>query len=434
LNKSYSKFDLFQITLNRAQRLSLHEPFGQEDIREIFGGNGTRKRNSRPSGIDAESSFPVISRFHFPSQLILDDYKMTSVVREILNIPSAIRVEDIPKTLSKFQASKKRSISEARIRELYKLEGWEVPKDIHDIEMADGDLLFSYPTARYTLSPNHDEWLKFFEGFPTYEIEQIKLNANEHADLITFKELVDGQSAEYGIHPALVLAFYLCDIDIRNDITILSMGRYFNLILPSFPVTDKEIRLAHSQIRNMSQMPPTHKTGPSDRVKQLIAFRQKHSGLSWDDFLKKWNKDNQGLHPDWKYKNVASIQVVLSRVAKMRKRPADNVMQDIRVKVSDFYDLQNSLYHTSPFHNEGWNLLTDEVKNRFSQGIATDADVDVLEEANYRAEHPGWDKLPQKIKERLIKGADYCEEYDADAYDADWNSLEEADRRAGGKP
>ncbi len=250
---------------------------------------------------------------------------------------------------------------------------------------------------------------------PRYRIiKQMQLNARVQPNLIDFKWLMDTQSNEYGIHPALVLAFYLCDIDIRDDLTIILEDWHVSLYLPSYPMMDKEIRLAHSQIRELLTTPSTRNTGPSDRVRGLYALRNQHSQLSWSEFFAEWNKQ----HPEWKYKDVASMQVVLSRVSKWMN-PKEQWVEDAKNRIKEYMDWMDSPNRASPFFHKGWNEVPEDVKSRLTTGRGVEKDQEVLEDADYRAAHPGWDLIRKSVKKRIIEG-------DYDYSDV----LDEADKQA----
>lgn len=345
----------------RKQKSLSSPPYDDADVRVVLGGRNARKRKTTPNESMGKSRFPISSAF------CVNNYQIAHIVREVLDIPNPIKVEDIPSILSKFEATQKEPISIEDMAKLKDIIGIDVNQNVLDATYARGDLVLPYPIARYTLSTNPSEWVRFNEpnAFPTYQIKQIQLNANEYPILIDFKWLLDQNSSEYGLNPALILAFYLCEEDIRDDITILLEDEHVTLALPSYTVTEKEIRLAYSQARELLKKPSTRRVGPSERVRKLYNFRKLNSRISWSEFLAKWNKK----YPKWKYKDTASIQVVLSRVSKWIN-PKEQWTKDITNQILaylDWRDISAKLYE-----DPDWAKLSEKERTRLVKGLKSD--------------------------------------------------------------
>ena len=270
--------------INRRKREVLSfPPYDDADMQALLGSCYRKKRKLNPN---KENNH----HFQRPSIFCANNYKFAPFVRTALGITNPVRIEDLPSTLAKFESKEKIHPTE-KDAEYLKKWGVEIASNLHDTEWADGDMLFKYPIPQYALSPNKDEWLKYeFEGFPTYRIKLVNLNSKVDRAVISFKWLLDVQSSDYGIHPALILAFYLCDINIIDKITLI-IENQISLWLPSFPVSDNEIRLANSQIRELSKIPSTKKLGLSVRVIALHQFRKEHSKLSLEAIISRMEQN-----------------------------------------------------------------------------------------------------------------------------------------------
>jgi len=398
--------------INRRKRTTISvPPYDDADVDAILGDKMRRKRQLNPN---KENNH----HFQHPSIFCANNYKFAPFVRTALGITNPISIEDLPSTLAKFESKEKIHPTEKDVEYLKKW-GVEIGSNLHDTEWADGDLLFKYPMPQYTLSPQRDEWLKYgSEGFPTYRIKQVNLNSKVDRAVISFKWLLDMQSSDYGIHPALILAFYLSDMDIHDKITLI-IENQISLWLPSFPVSDNEIRLANCQMRELSKIPSTKKLGLSIRVIALHQFRKEHSKLNWKQLFQEWNK----THPKWQYKNPASMHVVFSRASKKihnKLEPwAENWCDDMISRFDEYREWVDSPFHDSPSYHRGWKAIPEDVKTRLVGGKGTKQDFDILCEEDYRAEHPGWDLIPKRTRKAIIK----------EVYDYS-DVLDEADEKA----
>jgi hypothetical protein len=275
----------------------------------------------------------------------MDNYPYVSYVRGLLGLTEAIPVGKIPEALSKFEAE---------------------PQVYVDTAM----LVLYYPKAKYSLSDDREE--RFSTRFETYEIEHIALPA-DRSDLLTFKSIVDGVAAIYSVHPALVLAFFLSELNLREEITVLIENGHVALAIPTINATDREIRQAYSETRKVLGLEKSKARRVSDRVRRLSAFRSLHQQLTWRELLNEWNAQ----YPHWKYNNASSLQVVFSRRAKQHKH-RESWVEEWRRKYDDYHFWQEA--EATLYDEPGWAKIPEAARKRIVRGQATEEDNQYFED------------------------------------------------------
>jgi len=144
--------------------------------------------------------------------------------------------------------------------------------------------------------------------------------------LVEFKYWVDGIAARAACHPALVLAYFLCEIPVYMNDTVVFLegwkGRRITLQIISHNIPPRRILEAYSLARDfvsktIEPIAKRKKNKSTGRITYLYYFMEDNTKLSWDERLKKWNS----LYSDrgWNYSSVQSMQVVYSRIRKREK-------------------------------------------------------------------------------------------------------------------
>ncbi len=153
---------------------------------------------------------------------------------------------------------------------------------------------------------------------------------------MALSERVSNTSMALNCHPALALAFLLCDTPVHRDAVTVVLSPYTSLS----PDEGLSLYVGRPQVaawlvawvyRLARQIALVHSTGPkapagtprfreaTPRVLSLVGFVNGTKGLGWTDRLWLWNTE----HPEWEYDNVNSMSAVYYRAtaARARARP-----------------------------------------------------------------------------------------------------------------
>ena len=167
-----------------------------------------------------------------------------------------------------------------------------------------GKLKLEYPVAR-----------KDYKGISQWEVSTIYISSGDN-NMLTVKRFVDKSSKVYSIHPALALAFLLCESPLYIDnIEISRQDQSINLRISSPDVSSQAVLKAYSLARAMVQ-DQLKRRRASLKIRFLCYFIKENSYLSWDELLVKWNNEV----PQWNYSSASSMQVVYSRANDKFKR------------------------------------------------------------------------------------------------------------------
>lgn len=218
-----------------------------------------------------------------PMQFTVDFQHWGSSMRGLLGLSEPLPFDKLENTLAKFSVNKS-------ILRLY------------------------YPVVR-----------KVSNGIVLWVIKSIPLSeVDKH--LVEFKYWVDAVAASESCHPALVLAYFLCEIPVYMNDTVVFLegwqGRRITLQIMSHNIPTRRIMEAYSLARDFisDTIEPTarkKKRNSTGRITYLYYFMEDNVKLSWDERLKKWNS----LYSDrgWNYTSVQSMQVVYSRIREREK-------------------------------------------------------------------------------------------------------------------
>jgi len=151
----------------------------------------------------------------------------------------------------------------------------------------------------------------------------------------TFKDHVDFVSETLNCHPALALAFLLCDTPVHRDSVTAVLPPYASL----FPDQNISLYVGRPQVAvwlvawmyglarqmvlvmNNRGKPIAKSPRPragTQRVATLVSLVDETKNLKWAERLSKWNDE----HPEWKYDNVNSMRAVYYRAVAKTRRPA----------------------------------------------------------------------------------------------------------------
>ena len=155
---------------------------------------------------------------------------------------------------------------------------------------------------------------------------------------LTLGEVIHLVSVRLNCHPALALAFLLCELPVQQDeVTVVihhpyRRGEYEadpNITLyasrPDVPIWVASYlyqiaRLIVLRMRALVREEPCVGTprprGISEKVHALTTSVEGTSRLDWKQRLSEWNAE----HPEWKYRNVNSMRAVYYRAKAVRTR------------------------------------------------------------------------------------------------------------------
>jgi hypothetical protein len=157
----------------------------------------------------------------------------------------------------------------------------------------------------------------------------------------TFKDHVDSVSETLNCHPALALAFLLCDTPVHRDSVTVVLPPYAYLFPDqniSLYVGRPQVavwlvawmyRLARQMVLLMNNRGKPIAKSPrpraeTKRVASLISLIGETKRLKWGERLRRWNEE----HPEWKYDNVNSMRAVYYRAKAARARAKGKVRQN----------------------------------------------------------------------------------------------------------
>jgi hypothetical protein len=133
-----------------------------------------------------------------------------------------------------------------------------------------------------------------------------------------FVEIVRKIAGESGLHPALVTSFFISELpEQHNEVWVFSENGKVIIDVSSINLS---VHIINKILRGMQG-----KTGrgQSKRTKNLLEFQQEYFTVDAVMF-KIWNR----IHPEWKYKNLESMRVVVSRLTKKQiKEPLSIYIQ-----------------------------------------------------------------------------------------------------------
>jgi hypothetical protein len=115
-------------------------------------------------------------------------------------------------------------------------------------------------------------------------------------------------------HPAIALAFILCNIHIEiggQGVTVIKDGGTINIKINNERVSPHKVRRAYSRVRNNIIGEKRKISGVwarprdlSERVENLQQYREQNRKDKWIDFYEKWSSE----FPHWKYNSLHSMQ------------------------------------------------------------------------------------------------------------------------------
>lgn len=252
--------------------------FDEEDIKDILRVLPKDLVRRRKQGIDHYYRGSLM-----PLGFTVNLQHMASSIRELLGLSEPLPFDKLENTLARL------NVNESLLR-LY------------------------YPVAR-----------ELSNGIVLWEIKSIQIS-EEDKNLVEFKYYIDGVAERAACHPALVLAYFLCEIPLYMNDTVVFLegwkGRRITLQIISHNIPLRRILEAYSLARDFvsKTIEPAAKKKESKstgRITYLYYFMEDNAKLSWDERLKKWNS----LYSDrgWNYVSVQSMQVVYSRIRKREK-------------------------------------------------------------------------------------------------------------------
>jgi len=193
------------------------------------------------------------------------------------------------------------------------------------------------------------EWLeRIGRGHPRLHIWSVYLRRIQNPTIdtrmgrLTLSEIIHLVSGRLNCHPALALAFLLCELPVEQDeVTVVihhpltgeyeadpSISMYVSSADVPVWVTTYMYRVsrlivlgARRQIRHQPSVGTPRPRGVSQKVHDLAAFVLETKNLRWQQRLSKWNNE----HPEWEYDNVNSMRAVYYRAAAKARRPASRL-------------------------------------------------------------------------------------------------------------
>lgn len=168
---------------------------------------------------------------------------------------------------------------------------------------------------------------KYSGQFPQlWTIKEINFSGT-NLSLMSVKRDVEFYSKACGIHPAIAMAYFLCEIPIYYDDFFFLTNNTHKLIPPTITVDIRgpkipknAVAMAYSRVQKRMLKKVKHKTRPlSKRVNALLQYMDQpmKSTLTWENKWSLWNKE----YPGWRYASVNSMQVTYKRAKDGNKVP-----------------------------------------------------------------------------------------------------------------
>jgi len=172
-----------------------------------------------------------------------------------------------------------------------------------------GGIPLPYPKKISKSENNVDIW----------EVDYIYISVNPLDKLFPLPSLVLITSVKLGWHPAIVLAFFMCDIAPRNPLplpTLIKDGQRLNIEVPRPGVSPQVVSQAYTRMRNAIMRETrgvngkwTRPRGLPPRTIELALLVRSTLDLSWGQRLDRWNSE----HPEQPYKNENVMAATYSR-------------------------------------------------------------------------------------------------------------------------
>lgn len=263
--------------------------FDEEDIKDILRVLPKDLIKTRRQGIDTYYRGSLM-----PLEFTVKLQHIASSMRELLGLSEPLPFDKLENTLAKL------NVNESLLR-LY------------------------YPVAR-----------EVSNGIVLWQIKSIQISEKDK-NLVRFKYYVDGVAERAACHPALVLAYFLCEIPLYMNDTVVFLegwkGHRITLQIISHSIPLRRILKAYSLARDfvsktIEPIAKRKENKSTGRITYLYYFIKDNTKLSWDERLKKWNSlySDQG----WNYASVQSMQVVYSRIRKREKEKDEEHSKFIR--------------------------------------------------------------------------------------------------------
>ena len=179
---------------------------------------------------------------------------------------------------------------------------------LHLIDKGDRKIKLDYPVFKNDVL-----------GSKLWSIHTIYLDGN-NANLVAFKNLIDKFAQLLNAHPAMILAYVLCDVNINSSNIEFFQDRDSIVIQVRNPerVSPKALMKAYSITRNSLSIRSTERfdLGLGGKKHSLHKFILANPDLSWEKKLRKWNNRTQTIWMGWRYSSVPSMQASYTRIRK----------------------------------------------------------------------------------------------------------------------
>jgi len=176
------------------------------------------------------------------------------------------------------------------------------------MEEGDHKIRFDYPVFKQDVM-----------GTSLWDIQTIYVDGG-NPNTVSIRNILDKISHALKTHPALTLAYLLCNLRIEsNDIEFLqNHGAITIQIRNPDRVSPKALMKAYSIARNSLKVKASRRfdIGLAGKKYALHKFILNNPGLSWEEKLRQWNHGIQTMWMPWRYSSVSSMQASYSRIKK----------------------------------------------------------------------------------------------------------------------
>ena len=277
--------------------LDWHEPYDEGDFAEIWqkvvSPKGTDRKKGHRGGTKGLGGFP-------------------EALEKITGEPAGL-AELFREQAEHFWPDVAGRIPVTHLKDFFVFMGWTEKKDIFPI-------VLPYPVGDYTIGPKRGE---FKYGFRFCEISYIELYGQDEYNRGTVSELssmIWTFSRVFGLHPALAVASFLCDVPAYEDsvaVIIDPEEKRVTINVRHFTTPPQVVKTMYSIARArlteiltgkpFTTFPRTRVS--SHRVSSLLEFVQDTKNMDWKQRWQIW----QDKHPQWRYKSPNSMFAVYYR-------------------------------------------------------------------------------------------------------------------------
>ncbi len=201
---------------------------------------------------------------------------------------------------------------------------------------APGSTVIWYPAKEWLgrmgiATPRHHIWSVYLHSIPNPAVET-------RFGKLTVSEVIHLVSGRLNCHPALALAFLLCELPVEQDevtvvihhpltgeheadpnITVYVSSADVPISVASYmyKVARLIVLMARRMIRHQSSVGTPRPRGVSEKVHALAISVEGTKQLSWQQRLSKWNQER----PEWRYRSANSMRAVYYRAIARARSP-----------------------------------------------------------------------------------------------------------------